>query len=382
MVEVARSTARSVGSAPFGPVAWLLAANGAGALVVLNSERARWVVPCYCVAVSAVAIVVSVRERALWQRLSLAPAGLPADQPPTLLASAASESPRPAALRRRLPARRPLASAAELARALPLALADNELHLHYQPIVRLGDGVVVGAEALLRWQHARLGSVSPAVFVPIAERIGMLDELGDWVIGRGFAEGSGLLRALQVDEPYVSINVAPSQMARPGFVDSVRGHLRRLDVAPDGFVFELTEQGMVGDRERAMSAIADLQDLGVLVAMDDFGAGNASLISLSNLDLDIVKLDRALVAGLDTTRGFRILRTAIDLLRDLGVVIIAEGIEQPAVTSMLTRLGVNYGQGFGLGRPEPLDALLRRLALSPVVDLRDSVVKPLFSVNR
>jgi EAL domain-containing protein (putative c-di-GMP-specific phosphodiesterase class I) len=171
-------------------------------------------------------------------------------------------------------------------------------------------------------------------------------------------------------------------MARPGFVDSVRGHLRRLDVAPDGFVFELTEQGMVGDRERATSAIADLQDLGVLVAMDDFGAGNASLISLSNLDLDIVKLDRALVAGLDTTRGFRILRTAIDLLRDLGVVIIAEGIEQPAVTSMLTRLGVNYGQGFGLGRPEPLDALLRRLALSPVVDLRDSVVKPLFSANR
>ena len=277
---------------------------------------------------------------------------------------------------------RSVASTNDLASCLPDAIAEDQLTLHYQPIVRLGDGAVVGAEALLRWTHPSFGPVPPATFIPLAERIGLLDEVGDWVIGRAFSEGDQLLERLCVDEPYISINVAPSQIERPGFVASVRTHLDRLGVAPDGYVFELTEQGMVADRERAVAAITDLQELGVLVAMDDFGAGNASLISLSNLDLDIVKLDRALVAGLDTSRGYRILRTAVDLLRDLGVVVIAEGIEQPAVAGMLTRLGVHYGQGFGLGRPEPLAQLVARIGVSPVIDLRDSVVKPLFGAGR
>ncbi len=383
MVEAARSTAQSVRTAPLGPLAWLLAANGFGAYVVLDAGRTSWIVPAYCAAVAGCAGVYAARDRSLARRVqgliavaAIVPAEVAVPHAP------ASSVPGRLSHRHRSGRHPSVASANELASSLPTALTENQFTLHYQPIVRLGDGAVVGAEALLRWTHPVMGSIPPATFIPVAERIGLLDEVGDWVIGRAFSEGEQLLERLCVDEPYISINVAPSQIERPGFVASVRTHLDRLGVAPDGYVFELTEQGMVADRERAIATITELQELGVLVAMDDIGAGNASLISLSNLDLDIVKLDRALVAGLDTSRGYRILRTAVDLLRDLGVVVIAEGIEQPGVAGMLTRLGVHYGQGFGLGRPEPLAQLVARINVSPVIDLRDSVVKPLFSAGR
>lgn len=385
MVDAARSTARSVRTAPLGPLAWMLAANGAGAFVVLDAGHTGWLVPAYCVAVALCAGLYAARDRSLLRRVQslLALAAVSSTDIPAHVAPIDPVSDQPRRLGHRRPGRhRVPVPVNDLAAALPIALAEDQLALHYQPIVRLGDGAVVGAEALLRWTHPTFGPVGPVTFIPLADRIGLLGELGDWVIGRAFSEGWQLLERLAVDEPYISINVAPSQIERPGFVASVRAHLDRLDVSPDGFVFELTEQGMVADRDSAVAAISALQELGVLVAMDDFGAGNASLISLSNLDLDIVKLDRALVAGIDTSRGYRILRTAVDLLRDLGVVVIAEGIEQPAVAGMLTRLGVHYGQGFGLGRPEPLPQLVARLAASPVIDLRDSVVKPLFSAGR
>lgn len=358
MIEVARGTVISLAETPLGLMAWVVGANAVVAPLVLGAQDHPWLVPLYGAAGATGAVAVAFWRGRIFQR----------DTGGEGRVLSLWNAPNPDA---------PSFVDGHLGDDLREALATSSLALHYQPIVRLGDGLIVGAEALLRWQHPTLGNIPPDVFLPLAEAGGFFDDLGDWVIGRGVSEGGRLLAALPTEERYVSINVAPSQLEHPGFVSGLLSHLRAAGMSGKGFVLELTEQDRFRDLDQVRRVIGQLQQLGVRVAMDDFGAGHSSLGMLNALELDIVKIDRDVVRAMSNPRGRRVLRTAVELLDHLGVVVVAEGIEDLATAVALTGFGVAHGQGFGLGKPQPLDQLLSVLAESPVVDLGTGVVRPL-----
>jgi EAL domain-containing protein (putative c-di-GMP-specific phosphodiesterase class I) len=234
------------------------------------------------------------------------------------------------------------------------AVRRNEFDLAYQPIVRLADGAPVGAEALLRWWHPTRGLVRPDAFIPAIERLGRMDLVSDWVAARVARDLPVLLPQLSGPDAYVTLNVSPMQLADPGFSErlltTIRTHTDEVDV----IVIEITERGLFPAERAAHAAVDALQNEGVLVAIDDFGVGYANLARLSQLDPDIVKLDRDLVHGVCAPRGSSLLQATVGLLRQMGTLVIAEGIEQADEWETLRRLGVPYGQGWLFGRPMPL----------------------------
>jgi EAL domain-containing protein (putative c-di-GMP-specific phosphodiesterase class I) len=249
--------------------------------------------------------------------------------------------------------RHPSAGTALLAE-LERAVRRNEFSLAYQPIVRLADGAPVGAEALLRWWHPTRGLVRPDAFIPAIERLGRMELVSDWVAARVARDLPVLLPQLSGPDAYVTLNVSPMQLADPGFSErlltTIRTHTDEVDV----IVIEITERGLFPAERAAHAAVDALQNEGVLVAIDDFGVGYANLARLSQLDPDIVKLDRDLVHGVCAPRGSSLLQATVGLLRQMGTLVIAEGIEQADEWETLRRLGVPYGQGWLFGRPMPL----------------------------
>ena len=239
-----------------------------------------------------------------------------------------------------------------MAERLRRALAADEVSLAYQPIVELGTGRVVALEALARWS-AEGRDVGPDVFVPVAERAGLLDELtsrllvqaceriASWSAGR-----DGVLS--------VHVNVAPASLARPGLVARVRELVDWYGLAPGQLVLELTESGLLAHEEVAERVVRELAELGVGVSLDDFGTGQSSLARLGSLSLDSVKIDRSFLARIDTDeREATLLGAVFRLARDLSLPVIAEGVERQGQLSVLRRLGCPQGQGFLLARPMP-----------------------------
>ncbi|XVU22935.1 putative bifunctional diguanylate cyclase/phosphodiesterase [Actinoplanes sp. CA-054009] len=234
------------------------------------------------------------------------------------------------------------------------ALADRDLHVAFQPIVALGSHRVAGVEALARWRHPRLGPVTPDVFVPVAERAGLIGELGLLVLRRACAEFASWPGSRTA---YLSVNVSPSQMLDASFPSKVIATLSEAGLRPGQLVLEVTENALA-DESEVIGALRRLREFGIRIAIDDFGTGYASLRYLHRFPADIVKIDRTYVQDIARDpAAVHILGTLWQLFGALGLTAVAEGIEDPAQAAMLAELGCQVGQGFLYGRPGPLGAI-------------------------
>jgi diguanylate cyclase (GGDEF)-like protein len=250
------------------------------------------------------------------------------------------------------------------------AAARGELVLEYQPIVDLHSRDLIAAEALVRWNHPERGRVMPDQFIPQSEASGQILVLGDWVIEESCRQlAEWLSGPVGTDRRFrLSVNVSPRQLEEGDLVTKVGRALRRHGVPPDRLVVEVTETESVTERASARRQLERLRDLGVLVAVDDFGTGYSSLAQLRQLPVDCVKIDRAFVErlGRDSHEDDRrIAAGIIDLAHDLGMTVVAEGIETETQASTLLEMGCRRGQGFLFAASLPAEELTARLGAAP-----------------
>jgi predicted signal transduction protein with EAL and GGDEF domain len=255
----------------------------------------------------------------------------------------------------------------ELERSLQGVLDRGELWLAYQPVVDLSSGQITGCEALLRWQSPRHGAVSPAVFIPIAEERGHIQQIGNWVLHEACARAASWARSGQPVR--VAVNVSAVQLRSAHFATDVAAVLRATGLPPTLLELEVTETAVMANLTEATRQLALVRASGVSVALDDFGTGYASLEMVRELPLDKLKLDRSFVTGAERDLRRQIIVSAIiGLARDLELLVVAEGVETPQQRDMLLDLQCPLAQGYLYARPLPhdeLSALLRRGAALP-----------------
>ena len=250
------------------------------------------------------------------------------------------------------------------------ALGRGELRLVYQPVLDLGSGAPASVEALLRWQHPEFGAISPAEFVPVAEDCGLVVPIGEWVLGeacrqlRRWRDEGGRFAPASV-----AVNVSRLQLGRAdSFVDSVLRALREAGLDPGALVVEVTEREVMSAEREMRKALARLRDLGVRIAVDDFGIGVSSLSCLHEFPVSMIKIDRSFVREIDTRRELAAVVSSVVLLVDnLGLTCVAEGIETRAQLASVQALGCQLGQGYLFSRPIEADAVPGFFALPVAV---------------
>ncbi|QOL48439.1 putative bifunctional diguanylate cyclase/phosphodiesterase [Massilia litorea] len=245
---------------------------------------------------------------------------------------------------------------------LRLALDANQLFLQYQPIITPGDGMISGFEALLRWRHPVLGMISPLEFIPVAEEVGLIGQIGSWVLEaaclqlREWQRG----RALPLS---MSVNVSAVQLAGGELVKVVTRVLAETGIAHGSLKLELTESAVMADADHALAVFKELKALGVRLSLDDFGTGYSSLSHLRRLPIDTLKIDRSFVSAMDSHSDKRqIAEVVVMLARTLGLDVVAEGVETRAELDILREMGSDFVQGYFYFRP--LDAAAATLALA------------------
>jgi predicted signal transduction protein with EAL and GGDEF domain len=251
-----------------------------------------------------------------------------------------------------------------LERGLRAALEHGDMaqfQLYYQP--QLGpDSVVIGAEALLRWQHPQLGNVPPEVFIPIAEETGLIHALGLWVVGEACKRVQAWDQAGVVFGDHLAVNVSAWQLAHPHFIEQVEAQVVKTGVDPSRLTLELTESVLLQGFQATLDTLRKLSDIGFRLAMDDFGTGYSSLSYLQQLPLDELKIDRSFISGqqqhtLGALAGF-----IIDVGNRLGLTSIAEGVETLEQREALESLGCSGMQGYLICRPVSEPDFVRWLA--------------------
>ncbi len=235
---------------------------------------------------------------------------------------------------------------------LQRAIRANELEVHYQPQLRLADGVPVAAEALLRWRHPTSGPIAPSTVVGIAESTGIIGSLTFWVLNAVLRNASQMGR--EGLRPRFSVNLSARTLVDSELPEIVEQALGTWSVPPAQVTLEITESSMVGDADRTMAMLTRLKGTGVELSIDDFGTGYSSLAYLKRFPVDELKIDRLFVAGLLTDRGdHQIVRSVIDLAHNFDLRAVAEGVEDEAVRAELKAMGCDLMQGFLLSRPLP-----------------------------
>lgn len=251
----------------------------------------------------------------------------------------------------------------ELSQALRTAISNNELEVNYQPLYHVSTGKVTGFEALLRWTHPVSGPISPAVFIPIAERNGLISGIGEWVMEESCRQAKAW-----IDEGFeprcVAVNVSPAQMLQSGFVRKVGQCLQRTGLSPNLLCIELTESLFLGRSLASVRSVLDeIRALGVALALDDFGTGYSSLAYLSQLPFDKLKIDQSFVNGAHTSaRRREMLRSIIDMAHSLGMRVVAEGAEDDGEVALLKALRADEIQGFFLSRPQKPEHIASSIA--------------------
>ncbi len=229
------------------------------------------------------------------------------------------------------------------------ALDNEELDLHYQPIISASTGAVIGVEALLRWRHPLYGSMPPAEFIPIAENAGLLPDIGEWVLNRAMTD-SKLWPDLQV-----AVNLSPVQFRHIDLETMLRQLIVKHGIDPGHFVLEITEGVLLELTDRVSAVLAAIRDMGFKTALDDFGTGYSSLSYLCNFQFDKIKIDRSFISNIsrvDSTKT--IVKSVVSLGRGLGMDIVAEGVETEFEATMMTRFGCTELQGFYFSRALPV----------------------------
>jgi len=236
------------------------------------------------------------------------------------------------------------------------AIERDQMRLVFMPFVDLATGQVVGAEALVRWQHPQHGDVPAAEFLPIAERTGLIVPMGYWVIEQAIEQASHWRAGL-----LLTLNVSPVQLRQPDFADRVITISDGHHVDPSLIVFEITEAALVDENDRLGGTIARLREVGFRFAVDDFGTGQCSLASLQRRPVDILKIDRTAVHEFGgDPHGPTLARTILQTALSLDLVTVAEGIETAGQLRELRRLGCQLGQGYLLSHPVERGEIERR----------------------
>ena len=247
---------------------------------------------------------------------------------------------------------------------LSKAMASGQFEMHYQPVVLIDTGEIVGSEALIRWQHPTRGLVMPAEFIAMAEETGQIIELGRWALDRACTQWR-----VWADQGHashqLSVNVSARQLQDSSFVDEVRSVLLRHDMNPDALVLELTESIFALDGPKIMDQLSMIRDLGVRLAVDDFGTGYSSLSYLQRFQIDEVKVDKSFVDGLGSGNADdgALANAIVSMAHSLRLEAVAEGIENAAQRDELWSMGCRLGQGYLYSRPVPPEELLRLLNL-------------------
>jgi diguanylate cyclase (GGDEF)-like protein len=238
-------------------------------------------------------------------------------------------------------------------RELPRAISANDLDLHYQPIVSSQGGRMVGVEALLRWNHATRGSIPPATFIPVAEQMGLMGTIGAFVLRRALHEAKRWPEDL-----YIAMDLSPVQVRDGTIVDVVRSALAESGVSPGRLVLEITEGVLIDNPDEMVKRIKDLHELGVRVALDDFGSGYSNLGYLQRFPLDKIKIDQSFVAALGrSSNGGVIIQAMVALGRALGLSVLVEGVETEHQRVLLRLAGCDEMQGFLFAKPAPASAI-------------------------
>lgn len=243
---------------------------------------------------------------------------------------------------------------------LALSIREEQFRVEFQPIADAGSGAVEGFEALLRWDHAQLGPIDPAVFIPLAEERALIRELGLWVLRQGCREAARWARPLTV-----CVNVSPLQFLQEDLGRSVARVLAETGLDPRRLEIEVTESVLLNNPKVALAIFEDLRALGVRVALDDFGTGFSSLSYFRMFPFDKVKIDRSFVADLGSHASRAIIQSVIELSRNLGMAVVAEGVETSAQLDTLRDMGCSQVQGFLIGRSQPIEYYERLTAAGP-----------------
>lgn len=243
----------------------------------------------------------------------------------------------------------------QMASALRLALAHEQLQLHYQPKIDLASGRVVGAEALLRWPHPERGWIEPTAFIPVTESTGLISALGAWVIDRACRDWRAWQHA-GLAHAAVAVNVSPMQLRREGIEQTVQRALASHRLPPGALELELTEAVFVGDVPSLQEALARLADLGVRLAIDDFGTGYSNLGYLQHYPVHALKIDQSFVRRMCASRhDDGIVRAVIAMAHSLDLQVVAEGVEDEPTRARLSQHGCDLGQGFYWAQALPLE---------------------------
>jgi EAL domain-containing protein (putative c-di-GMP-specific phosphodiesterase class I) len=236
----------------------------------------------------------------------------------------------------------------------------DEFLLHYQPIVDLRSGAWVGAEALVRWEHPSRGLLAPSEFIPLAEESGLIVPLGLRILDRAVRDRSTWPAA---DGLYASVNLSAVQLADPTIAASVADSLRSHGLTPAQLVVEVTETALMVEVETARDVLEQISASGVRVVIDDFGSGYSSVARLADLPMTGIKIDRTFTVALgDDPKAGVVVAAITDLAHALDLEVVVEGIETAAARAAAAAFGCEFGQGYHLSRPVPLDALAGVLA--------------------
>jgi len=256
------------------------------------------------------------------------------------------------------------------------AIEREEIAILYQPIVRLEDRAVAGFEALARWNHPKLGRMSPAEFIDIAEETGLIVELGLFVLERTARQLSAWQRTLRAHRPlFASVNVSSRQLLRHDLIQDLRSVLTRSVVARGTLKLELTESVVMENPEHAAQMLQRIRELGAGLALDDFGTGFSSLSYLQRFPFDTIKIDQSFVRT--TAKGTRpvILRSIVSLAHDLGMDVVAEGAETESDAVELSQLGCEYAQGFIFGAPMTAEKARELLQPEPAIRNQEAAIR-------
>jgi diguanylate cyclase (GGDEF)-like protein len=247
------------------------------------------------------------------------------------------------------------------------AFEREEFFLHYQPIVSIAEGRIVGAEALVRWRHFERGIVSPATFVPVAEDTGLVVPLGRWVLREACRQAHEWQSTLGNGQLFgMSVNLSVREFAQPDLVRAVSSVLEETGLQPQALRIEITESAIIGQKHPAIETVEQLRALGVSIHLDDFGTGYSALSYLHRLPLDAVKVDRAFTSAIDQEeRPLHVVKAIVSLAHAIGLEVVAEGVTNERQLQLLREMGCDLAQGFYFSRPCNTDEMAQLLSNAP-----------------
>ncbi|MDP2843061.1 MAG: EAL domain-containing protein, partial [Acetobacterium sp.] len=239
----------------------------------------------------------------------------------------------------------------ELENQMIEAFEKEMFFVEYQPIVDVVDQNKSSFEALLRWEAPGRGLVSPVEFIPMAEEIGLISDLGEWVLRQACEKIREVKQQFDIDIG-IAVNVSAVQMKQEGFLEGIKAVIRETDTPPDRLTFEITESVFIGNMAQAFKIIRDLKEFGVMISLDDFGTGYSSLSYLMQLPIDVLKIDRSFIAAIQKTeKNNRIVGSIIEMVHGLGIEVVAEGVEEILQFDFLKDNKCDRIQGYLMSRP-------------------------------